>query len=83
MVGLDDIQRARAVIDGVVAPTPVLSAGAISRWTGTRVLLKAENLQRTGAFKLRGAVNRMSTLTAEERAILSAAAPILDRLAAE
>ena len=68
MVGLEDIQRARTVIDGVVTPTPVLSAGAISRWTGTRVLLKAENLQRTGAFKLRGAVNRMSTLTAEERA---------------
>ena len=54
--------------DGVAAPTPVLSAGAISRWTGTRVLLKAENLQRTGAFKLRGAVNRMSTLTDDERA---------------
>jgi len=68
VVGLDDIQRARTVIDGVVTPTPVLSAGAISRWTGTRVLLKAENLQRTGAFKLRGAVNRMATLTAEERA---------------
>jgi threonine dehydratase len=56
------------VIDGVIAPTPVLSAGAISGWTGMRVLLKAENLQRTGAFKLRGAVNRMSTLTDEERA---------------
>jgi threonine dehydratase len=68
VVGLEDIQRARTVIDGVVTPTPVLSAGAISRWTGTRVLLKAENLQRTGAFKLRGAVNRMATLTAEERA---------------
>jgi threonine dehydratase len=68
VVGLDDIQRARAVIDGVAAPTPVLSAGAISRWTGTRVLLKAENLQRTGAFKLRGAVNRMSMLTDDERA---------------
>jgi threonine dehydratase len=68
VVGLEDIQRARSVIDGVVAQTPVLSAGAISRWTGTRVLLKAENLQRTGSFKLRGAVNRMSTLTDEQRA---------------
>jgi threonine dehydratase len=68
VVGLEDIQRARTVIDGIIAPTPVLSAGAISRWTGTRVLLKAENLQRTGAFKLRGAVNRMSTLTDAERA---------------
>ena len=68
MVGLEDIQRARVVIDGVISPTPVLSAGAISRWTGTHVLLKAENLQRTGAFKLRGAINRMSTLTEAERA---------------
>ena len=68
VVGLEDIKRARTVIDGVIAPTPVLSAGAISRWTGTRVLLKAENLQRTGAFKLRGAVNRMSTLSDAERA---------------
>ena len=68
VVGLEDIKRARTVIDGVVTSTPVLSAGAISRWTGTRVLLKAENLQRTGAFKLRGATNRMSTLSDEERA---------------
>jgi threonine dehydratase len=67
VVGLDDIQRARAVIDGIITPTPVLSAGAISRWSGPTVLLKAENLQRTGAFKLRGAVNRMSTLTPQER----------------
>ena len=68
VVGLDDIQRARTVIDGVVASTPVLSAGAISRWTGSRVVLKAENLQHTGAFKLRGAVNRMASLSDEERA---------------
>jgi threonine dehydratase len=68
VVGLEDIRRARTVIDGVVAHTPMLTAGAISGWAGMRVLLKAENLQRTGAFKLRGAVNRMSTLTGEERA---------------
>jgi threonine dehydratase len=68
VVGLEDIRRARTVIDGVVAHTPMLTAGAISGWAGMRVLLKAENLQRTGAFKLRGAVNRMSTLTREERA---------------
>jgi threonine dehydratase len=68
VVGLEDIRRARTVIDGVVARTPLLTAGAISGWAGMRVLLKAENLQRTGAFKLRGAVNRMSMLTGEERA---------------
>jgi threonine dehydratase len=68
VVGLDEIRRARSVIDGVVAATPVLSAGAISRWTGTRVVLKAENLQHTGAFKVRGAVNRMASLSEGERA---------------
>ena len=68
VVGLEDIQRARTVIHGVVASTPVLSAGAISRWAGSRVVLKAENLQHTGAFKLRGAVNRMAGLSDEERA---------------
>jgi threonine dehydratase len=68
VVGLEDIQRARTVIHGVVASTPVLSAGAISRWAGSRVVLKAENLQHTGAFKLRGAVNRMASLSDEERA---------------
>ena len=68
VVDLEDIRRARSVIAGVISPTPVLSAGAISRWTGTQVLLKAENLQRTGSFKLRGATNRMSTLSDDERA---------------
>src|SRR4051794_8784966 len=68
VVGLEDIKRARTVIDGVVTSTPVLSAGAISRWTGTRVVLKAENLQHTGAFKVRGAVNRMASLSEGERA---------------
>ena len=67
VVGLADIQRARVVIDDVISPTPVLSAGAISRWTGTHVLLKAESLQRTGSFKLRGATNRMATLSEAER----------------
>jgi threonine dehydratase len=68
VLGLDEIRRARTVIDGVVAATPVVSAGAISRWSGIRVVLKAENLQHTGAFKLRGAVNRMASLSDEERA---------------
>jgi threonine dehydratase len=68
VVGLEDIRRARALIDGVVAATPVLTAGAISGWAGMGVQLKAENLQRTGSFKLRGAVNRMSTLSEDERA---------------
>jgi threonine dehydratase len=47
--------------------TPILDSFYLSDLTGGQVFLKAENLQRTGAYKLRGAYNRMSKLTAQER----------------
>src|SRR5207237_3244716 len=48
--------------------TPVYSSETLSRLTGREVHLKAENLQRTGAFKIRGAVNKIATLAEAERA---------------
>jgi threonine dehydratase len=48
--------------------TPVYGSETFSRLTGREVLLKAENLQRTGAFKIRGAVNKIACLSDEERA---------------
>ena len=48
--------------------TPVYPSETLSRLAGRTVQLKAENLQRTGAFKIRGAVNTIATLSAEERA---------------
>jgi threonine dehydratase len=48
--------------------TPVYSSDTFSRRTGREVWLKAENLQRTGAFKVRGAVNKLATLSDAERA---------------
>src|SRR4029077_19656690 len=48
--------------------TPVYPSETLSRLTGREVLLKAENLQRTGAFKIRGAVNRIALLSDGERA---------------
>ena len=65
---LADIVAARERIAGVARVTPVYPSETLSRLTGREVLLKAENLQRTGAFKIRGAVNRIATLTDEQRA---------------
>src|SRR4051812_23816528 len=65
---LTDIEAARARLDGVARVTPVYRSETLSRLVGREVHLKAENLQRTGSFKVRGAYNRISTLTAEERA---------------
>ena len=65
---LADVERARARVDGVARVTPVYGSETFSRRAGREVWLKAENLQRTGAFKVRGAVNKISTLTDGERA---------------
>ena len=53
------IERAHRASAGVVRRTPVLTASSLSRRLGAPVALKAENLQRTGSFKLRGALNRV------------------------
>jgi threonine dehydratase len=65
---LADIEAARARLDGVARVTPVYRSETLSRECGREVHLKAENLQRTGSFKIRGAYNRISTLTGEQRA---------------
>ena len=52
---------------GIARETPVYSSETFSRIAGRDVLLKAENLQRTGAFKVRGAFNRIATLSPDER----------------
>jgi threonine dehydratase len=65
---LPDIEAARSRLDGVARVTPVYRSETLSRLAGREVQLKAENLQRTGSFKVRGAYNRISALTAEQRA---------------
>ena len=65
---LADIEDARRRLAGVARETPVYGSETFSRRAGRDVWLKAENLQRTGAFKVRGAVNRIATLSEEERA---------------
>ena len=72
--GLKEIEEARARLDGVARVTPVYGTETLSRLIGREVALKAENLQRTGSFKIRGAVNKISTLSdAEKRAGVVAA----------
>jgi threonine dehydratase len=53
---------ARAVVSELARETPVLASGTLTERCGGRVVLKAENLQRTGSFKLRGALNRVAAL---------------------
>ena len=65
---LVDIQEARERLRGIAEETPIYLSETFSRRVGREVRLKAENLQRTGAFKVRGAVNKLTTLSPEERA---------------
>ncbi len=65
---LRDVESARARLDGVARVTPVFRSETFSRLAGREVSLKAENLQRTGSFKIRGAYNKISTLGDAERA---------------
>src|SRR6185312_4339720 len=67
MITLADVQAASARIAGKVLRTPVVHSLAISRATGADVFLKLDNLQVTGAFKERGAANRLALLTPDER----------------
>jgi threonine dehydratase len=65
---LADIEEARQRLSGIARETPVYGSETFSRIAGRDVWLKAENLQRTGAFKVRGAVNRIALLSDSERA---------------
>ncbi len=67
-VGAAEIERAADTIAGQVRETPVLPARELSKRAGAPVQLKAENLQRTGSFKVRGAINKVAELTADELA---------------
>jgi len=65
---LAEIEAARDVVARVAQGTPMESSRYLQEVLGSPVLLKCENLQRTGSYKIRGAYYRLSRLTAEERA---------------
>ncbi len=64
---LSEIEEARTRLEGVARVTPVYSSETLSKLIGREVWLKAENLQRTGSFKIRGAFNKVATLSDRER----------------
>lgn len=67
MITLSDIRAAHRRIDGRVHRTPVLSATRLGQRAGATLVLKCESLQRTGSFKVRGALNRVAQLDEESR----------------
>jgi threonine dehydratase len=68
VVASDDVVAARETLREVISPTPVLYSRALSELVGGTVYLKAENLQRTGSFKIRGGFVRIARLADAERA---------------
>jgi threonine dehydratase len=65
---LGDVERARATVAPHVHRTPLLSSATLGRLIGAQAFLKAESLQRTGSFKVRGATNAVAGLTDAQRA---------------
>src|SRR4051812_14952484 len=76
MIGPGDVALAADAVADVARETPVLPAKRLARQVGGQIWLKLENLQVTGSFKVRGAVNRLSLMSAEEHAagVLAASA---------
>jgi threonine dehydratase len=70
-IGIDDVRAAAERLRGVAHRTPVLTSRTLDKRCGGRVFLKAENLQRIGAFKFRGAYNAVTAL-APERGVATA-----------
>ncbi len=67
LIPLEKIKKAKERIDGVAVKTPFSYAPYLSEISGSDIYLKKENLQVTGAFKLRGAYNKIASLSEEER----------------
>jgi threonine dehydratase len=67
VISLDDVYRARERIGDRLHRTPMLSSATLSKQVGADVRFKAELLQRTGAFKPRGVLNKLATLTEDEK----------------
>ena len=67
-LSLADVKSAAARLDGIAVRTPLLVSAELDEAAGGQVLIKPECLQRTGSFKIRGAYNLMSRLSAEQAA---------------
>jgi threonine dehydratase len=72
-LGLGALERAHELSSATVKRTPLLTAGSLSNRLGGPILLKAENLQRTGSFKLRGALNKLRALSSPSGVVAGSA----------
>ena len=68
MLTLESFEQAAEIVKQVTQETKLIKSSYFSDLTGNKVFLKPENMQRTGAYKVRGAYYKISTLTEEERA---------------
>ena len=68
MLTLNEFKAARSVLSGVILKTNLIYSPALSKATGNHIYIKPENMQVTGAYKIRGAYYKISTLTEEEKA---------------
>ena len=66
-VDLKLIKEARKTIDGIVKKTPLIESPSLGKQVGGIIYFKYENLQKTGSFKIRGAINKIASLTEDER----------------
>ena len=70
---LEKIIKAKKNIEDVVIKTPLIYSEVFSRKSGNQVYMKCENLQLTGAYKIRGALNKIRSLSDEDKAVVSRA----------
>ena len=76
MLTLEQFKAARATLRGVIRTTSLIHSPALSRACGNQVYLKPENMQVTGAYKIRGAYYKISTLSEEEKSGASSPPPL-------
>ena len=81
MMTLEKFEEASELVKKVTNPTKLIYSEYLSAQTGAKVYLKPENMQHTGAYKIRGAYYKISTLTDEERSrgLITASAGIMHR----
>lgn len=73
MVNLDEVKAANQQISGLIHRTPVLTSGLLNERAGNEIYLKAEHLQKTGSFKIRGAANAVKRSIEEGAQFITAA----------
>ena len=66
-IAYGDIETARKRLNGIVKPTPMMTSATLDEMIGARVLIKPENLQKTGSFKIRGAFNFIAAMSDAEK----------------